>query len=154
MIWTFWNSGNSQCANQPKQVQIWPSFFSNIKRILYFSFSTLSSGLSALATVTWKDILELKFQHIPESRKTLITKLLSKYLSLKDHSSNRCLLIDLVAWYSVSFLHGCMLIYGLFFIAVMYGGLSLGLAYSMKYIGGHVSQVKYSFVTFHRLLEY
>ncbi|CAH1790095.1 unnamed protein product [Owenia fusiformis] len=40
------------------------------------SLSTMSSTLNALSAITWEDMLKWKFDHIPESRKTLINKLM------------------------------------------------------------------------------
>ena len=46
---------------------------------MFVGFSTLSSSLNSLSAVTWKDMVEWKFKHIPESRKALATKILGNY---------------------------------------------------------------------------
>lgn len=46
------------------------------------ALSTVSSSLSALSAVTWKDLLEWRFKHIPESRKAMITKGLAAVFGL------------------------------------------------------------------------
>ncbi|CAD5121145.1 DgyrCDS9680 [Dimorphilus gyrociliatus] len=43
------------------------------------ALSTVSSSLSALSAVAWKDLLEWRFKHIPESRKALVTKFLAAF---------------------------------------------------------------------------
>ncbi|CAD5121146.1 DgyrCDS9681 [Dimorphilus gyrociliatus] len=76
---------NSTILNN--QNQLLPFFISqviNVKGLsglfvaVLFSgaLSTLSSSLNSLAAVTWKDLLEWKFHHIPEERKALANKLL------------------------------------------------------------------------------
>lgn len=42
------------------------------------ALSSVSSSMSALSAVAWKDFLEWKFYYIHESRKALITKILGK----------------------------------------------------------------------------
>ena len=39
-------------------------------------FSTLSSGISALAAITWKDLIEPWFPNMKEFNKTVVTKIL------------------------------------------------------------------------------
>ena len=39
----------------------------------------MSSGINAMAAVTWEDMFKIKFDHLPEERKTLITKIMGKY---------------------------------------------------------------------------
>ena len=40
--------------------------------------SSVSSSISAMAAVTWKHFLEKKLSHLPENRKSAITKCLGK----------------------------------------------------------------------------
>lgn len=46
------------------------------------ALSTVSSSLSALSAVAWKDLLEWRFKHIPESRKALVTKFLAAFFGM------------------------------------------------------------------------
>ena len=43
-------------------------------------FSSVSSGLSALAANTWEDILKFKLGHIDEFKAAILTKVLGKYI--------------------------------------------------------------------------
>ena len=43
----------------------------------------MSSGINTMAACTWEDVLKPYFDHLPESRKTLFTKLLGEKLNIQ-----------------------------------------------------------------------
>lgn len=48
------------------------------KFVFYILSSTVSSTLNSASAVTWQDVLKYFFSHLPEARKTFITKILGK----------------------------------------------------------------------------
>ena len=47
---------------------------------VYFYSSSLSSSLSALSAITWRDLIEGRFKKTSEFRKALVTKFLGRSL--------------------------------------------------------------------------
>lgn len=112
---------------------LWIALFGSLP---YLFCSTLSSAISALAAVTWKDMIEPFRPNMREIHKTIITKILCRLTFATSGTfgvricfvSGESVSVNWTIWTS--------------FPAVVFGAVATAFAFGFKYVKGHVLQVQ------------